>query len=177
MPPEIRPLSESAVGRFVDELYLPFAREMAEIDAYNALADVETVRARTREYRREQLADGDVRIRVAVDGNGGDGNDVEDGDGRTGDVGELVGYVAAEIDASPPVFARGPTLAVEELYVVSGARGSGLADRLLDRVTEWGRERGCERVGLSVNADNERARSFYERRGFEPRRLKLDHPL
>jgi ribosomal protein S18 acetylase RimI-like enzyme len=52
-----------------------------------------------------------------------------------------------------------------------------VADALLDRATEWGEERDCERVGLSVNAENDRARAFYERRGFEIRRLKLDRPL
>jgi ribosomal protein S18 acetylase RimI-like enzyme len=52
-----------------------------------------------------------------------------------------------------------------------------VADDLLDRASAWGRERDCERLGLSVDAENERARAFYERRGLELRRLKLDRSL
>ena len=159
MDVRVRPLREdSEVARLVEELWLPFAREMADLDGYNELVDERTAREHGLRYRHEGLADEDTRIWVAE----------HEG---------WVGYVRASVSAPPPVFDRGPTLQVGELYVIPGARGEGVADELLDRAADWGAERDCERVGLSVNAGNDRARSFYERRGFESRRLKLDRPL
>lgn len=159
MDARVRPLREAEVERLVEELWLPFAREMADLDDYNELVDGGLAREHGVSYRHEQLADEDSRVWVAERG------------------GEWLGYVRASVSAAPPVFARGPTLAVGELYVVPDARGEGVAGALLDRATDWGETRGCERVGLSVNAENDRARAFYDSRGFETRRLKLDRPL
>lgn len=158
MDARVRRLRGDEVGRLVEELWLPFAREMADLDEYNELVDPDLARDHGLSYRREQLEDDDVRIWVAE---------------REG----WLGYLRASVSSPPPVFDRGPTLAVGELYVVPGARGEGVADALMDRAADWGDERDCERVGLSVNAANDRARSFYDRRGFETRRLKLDRPL
>jgi GNAT superfamily N-acetyltransferase len=155
----VRPLREDEIERLVEELWLPFAREMADLDEYNRLVDAESARDHSLSYRHEQFEDDDSRVWVAEADRG------------------WLGYVRASVSAPPPVFDRGPTLQVGELYVVPGARGDGVADALLDRAAEWGEGRGCERVGLSVNAENDRARSFYDRRGFETRRLKLDRPL
>ncbi len=159
MDVRVRPLRERGVERLVEELWLPFAREMAALDDYNELVDEADAREFALGYRREQLADDDTGVWVA-----------ERGD-------EWLGYVRAAASPSPAVFARGSTLHVGELYVVPDARGGGVADALLDRAVEWGTERDCERVDLSVNAANDRARSLYDRRGFETRRLKLDRPL
>jgi GNAT superfamily N-acetyltransferase len=159
---DIRPATEADLDALYG-LWSDFSREMAEMDPYNSLADGD-LRAVQDDYRREALADDDQRVLLAVAGGDDDGT-------------APVGYVTAERKASPPVFARGDRVNVGELYVREPYRGEGLADRLLDRAVAWGRERGCERVSLSVNVGNERARAFYERRGFEPRRLKLDRPL
>ena len=158
---DLRRLDEDELPAFVDDLYLPFAREMADVDEYNALTDEDSVRESNVVYRRDQLSASDTRIWVAETG----------GDSR------LVGYVCASVKESPPIFTRGATLSVAELYVVPDHRGRGVADDLLDRAAAWGRERDCERLGLSVNAGNDRARAFYEARGLEVRRLKLDRPL
>ena len=42
-----------------------------------------------------------------------------------------------------------------------------------DRLLAWGRDRGCERVRLSVHADNDAARSFYAARGFDVKFSRL----
>jgi ribosomal protein S18 acetylase RimI-like enzyme len=165
--PEIRPATEADLGALYD-CWREFAAEMADMDPYNDLADGD-LRAVQDDYRREALADDDQLVRLAVTGATDDTRGIDPAD--------LVGYVTAERKVSPPVFARGDRVNVGELYVREGHRGTGLADRLLDRAVAWGREHGCERVSLSVNVDNERARAFYERRGFESRRLKLDREL
>lgn len=143
--------------RVVDELWIPLSHEMGAVDSYNELAD--KFRDAAVEYRREKLAAEDTFIRVAaVDG-------------------EWVGYVQATFEESPPVFARGPDLHVNELWVAESERGQAVASRLLDAAEAWGRERGAERVGLHVNVANEAARGLYESRGYETRRLYVDREL
>ena len=159
MDPRVRRIREAEIERLVEELWLPFAREMAAVDDYNELVDEDLAREHGVSYRHEQLDDEESRVWLA-EADGG-----------------WLGYVRASVSSAPPVFDRGPTLSVGELYVVPDARGEGVADALLDRATEWGEARDCERVGLSVNAGNDRARAFYDGRGFEARRLKLDRPL
>lgn len=143
--------------RVVDELWFPLAREMAALDDHNALAD--DPRPDAIEYRRQRLVDDATCLRVAV---------VD---------GEWVGYVQATYRESPPVFARGDALHVDELWVAPDHRGHGIATELLDRAEDWGRKRGAERVALHVNVDNESARELYAERGYDTRRLYLDRPL
>ncbi len=153
---EIRRFAEEDIAALVDGLWLPFAREMADLDPYNALA--ENPRGDALAYRRERLSDDAAATFVADDGG-------------------LVGYTAVSYADSPPVFARGPAASVEEVYVTPERRGEGVATALLSRVEGWARERGCERITLSVNVDNEAARGLYEDRGYGVRRLKMDRPL
>lgn len=153
---EVRRLVEEDVTALVEELWLPFAREMADLDAYNALA--EDVREDALAYRRERLAAAAAVTFVADDGG-------------------LIGYTALSHSEPPSVFARGPAVSVEEVYVAPERRGEGVATVLLERAEAWGRERGCERATLSVNADNATARALYEDRGYGVRRLKMDRPL
>lgn len=53
------------------------------------------------------------------------------------------------------------------MYVQPGARGSGLAEAMLNAALEYARDH-VEQVVISVIADNTRARRFYEKMGFEP---------
>ena len=55
---------------------------------------------------------------------------------------------------------------LEDLFVAESARGSGLGRALLDRVVELARERGCRRVELDVNDNNEAALALYRSVGF-----------
>jgi ribosomal protein S18 acetylase RimI-like enzyme len=59
---------------------------------------------------------------------------------------------------------------VNELWVAESERGTGLADALLEGVLAHARAQALplDRVLLDVDAENERARAFYERHGFEP---------
>lgn len=59
---------------------------------------------------------------------------------------------------------------VNELFVREEYRGTGVADDLLGRALEVARAQALplDRVLLDVDADNERARAFYRRHGFEP---------
>jgi ribosomal protein S18 acetylase RimI-like enzyme len=55
---------------------------------------------------------------------------------------------------------------VEQVYVATRHRGSGVAATLLDEAERLVRENGHERAWLAVVAGNERARRFYSRQGW-----------
>jgi ribosomal protein S18 acetylase RimI-like enzyme len=75
--------------------------------------------------------------------------------------GDVVGTATgAEFDAEPGV---GRLYA---MWVAPDARGAGIGRALVDAVVEWSRARGCSRLVLAVTETNERARHFYEARGF-----------
>jgi ribosomal protein S18 acetylase RimI-like enzyme len=54
------------------------------------------------------------------------------------------------------------------MWVAGHARGSGVADALVDQVLDDARHRGLDRVTLEVAEGNLPARRLYERRGFRP---------
>ncbi|MCO8265631.1 GNAT family N-acetyltransferase [Haloferax sp. AB510] len=168
---QIRPLRADEVDALVDDLWLPFAEEMGDIDDYDALAEDADVRAEALDYRTEQVDAEDTRTFVAV------AAAEESASGPNPDEGSLAGYVTVVDSESPPVFARGSVAKVKDFYVAPATRGEGVGTALLERAHEWGRDRGCERTALSVHADNDAARSCYESMGYETRYLKLDRPL
>jgi len=160
----VRRLREDDLPELVEDVWFPFAREMAELDSYNDLAEpydepTEEVLANVVAYRREQFRDEDAAVFVA------------EREGR------LVGYCHVECAETPPVFARGPEGNVNEVYVAPDHREDGIAGDLMDRAEAWAEDRDCEHVTLSVNADNETARRVYESRGYETRRHKMDKRL
>jgi ribosomal protein S18 acetylase RimI-like enzyme len=69
--------------------------------------------------------------------------------------GEVAGFVMVDGDE------------VEQVYVSSRHRGSGIADALLGEAERQVGERGHGEAWLAVVAGNERARRFYERLGWE----------
>jgi ribosomal protein S18 acetylase RimI-like enzyme len=64
------------------------------------------------------------------------------------------------------------------MYIRASARGTGLADAVVQWILERARADGLEQVTLTVVASNDRARRLYERWGFivygiEPRAFKI----
>ena len=150
---QIRQATTDDAAAIVDDLWMPFAEELAELDEYNALAS--DIRSDAIEYREEKLAQSDYCVQLAV----------EDG--------AFVGFASGRVKSSPPVFERGAALAISELYVRPDWRRQGVASSLLDALEAWGDERGYETVSLSVNADNDAAKALYESVGFEVKRVKM----
>ena len=68
-------------------------------------------------------------------------------------------------------FACRPLVNVHDLMVSAPYRGRGLAGRLLEKVAEVARQRGCCKVTLEVLEGNEAAQRSYRRAGFEPYEL------
>lgn len=55
---------------------------------------------------------------------------------------------------------------VNDLYVGKKARGTGVADALMQAAEDFFREQGLTNIRLGVLSENKRARSFYERLGW-----------
>jgi predicted N-acetyltransferase YhbS len=77
------------------------------------------------------------------------------------DDGAVVGYVMAV--RFPTLFANGPLVQIEELFVEEAKRGSGTGRALVAAVVEWARQRGA----VEVTVPTRRAGAYYERLGFE----------
>ena len=62
-------------------------------------------------------------------------------------------------------------------YVVPERRNEGIGTELFETVHDRLQEAGYDAVALEVMADNEAARRFYRRLGYEPHRVELERDL
>lgn len=63
------------------------------------------------------------------------------------------------------------------LAVSQNAEGKGVGSALLDKSTDWARERQSDRLTLSALVTNARARALYERKGFGGEYIRYVLPL
>lgn len=78
----------------------------------------------------------------------------------------LAGY--AKISAlTLPAETSAPAIELRQLYLAERAKGSGAAQALMDWAIASARARGAAELWLSVYVDNDRAKRFYVRNGFE----------
>lgn len=68
----------------------------------------------------------------------------------------------------PPGWKSERTAYLSKLYVDPARHGTGTAAALMDEVVRAARADGCAAVWLGVNEENERAKRFYRKFGFEP---------
>lgn len=73
-------------------------------------------------------------------------------------------------------FRAQPVINVHDLAVRRTFRSRGIGDALLHRVEREADARGCCKVTLEVQADNERARRLYHRRGYRGAPGQSDGP-
>ena len=66
--------------------------------------------------------------------------------------------MASKLDSCPDI---------EDLFVSPGYRSRGVGSQLMDAIENLARRQGYSRVGLGVGVENVRARSLYERRGYQ----------
>lgn len=82
-------------------------------------------------------------------------------------------------DAPEAFAAHGPAAGeagsykLHQLYVRPASQGRGFGGRLLEHVERLAREGGFKSLVLTVNRNNHRARSVYERRGFTIREARV----
>ncbi|MFB6090678.1 MAG: N-acetyltransferase family protein [Halobellus sp.] len=92
--------------------------------------------------------------------------DVETADSGGGDADPLVGYAFVLPESLSFVW---DAAVLNELYVAPAYRGTGVADDLFEAALACarGQDLPLDRMVLDVDRENERARAFYERYGFE----------
>ncbi|WP_459876307.1 GNAT family N-acetyltransferase [Halorubrum gandharaense] len=177
------PPDEDVLRRFARECWLPYHRDLAAASASHALADWDDdriVEANVDFYRGQFEEDGRrgwLAVVPAGDADGGEEGDEDVADPATAaltdpDI-ELVAHLLTEADEAPAVFDRPDRLVVGDIYVREPYRGTGLADRLVERAAADAREHGCGELRLDVDAGNERALAFYAKQGFETYRKQL----
>jgi len=178
------PATEPAVRRYVEDLWVPYHRDLSAIvDSHALTADesVDVVAAET-DWRLDRLESSTLEIWIAVDASA---DQLDDGttDAKPPEAVDiaaidapLAGFVTIEIDEAPVVFDRPDRLVVGDLYVTESSRGRGLGRTLMETAADRARDHDCPELRLDVDVDNERARAFYETLGFEPDRhqLRLD---
>lgn len=80
--------------------------------------------------------------------------------------GSLAGFIVGT-ETTPESYRRPMRLAEAEcLFIDPNHRGQGLGEALMQAFEDWARAQGIQRLGLTVSARNQRARSFYERLGY-----------
>lgn len=79
------------------------------------------------------------------------------------EAGSLCGYAVAL--SIPFTYDLRPTVRLKELYVVEERRGSGVGERLMQRVAQWAEDRGAGRLHWDVLTGNDAAERFYTRLG------------
>jgi GNAT superfamily N-acetyltransferase len=67
-----------------------------------------------------------------------------------------------------PIETHRPAILLHQLYVVKDHQGVGIAQLLMDWAFTEAKRRGADDLYLTVFVDNQRARRFYGRFGFEP---------
>ncbi len=143
---ELDRLTAAELEIFLDELWVPAQREMAALGAHT-LRDPETVRAEGETHLRARTDDEQSLVCVAR----------EDG---------FLGYAAAELQTPPPILEQRRTCHVNELFVRQSARRRGVGTRLLGAVETWAADNDCDRLTLTVDADNRPARELYAAAGY-----------
>lgn len=79
---------------------------------------------------------------------------------------KAVGLLIAGVHTDSPLFRHRQWVEVQAVYVADSHRGSGIAQRLLNRAYAWAESMNLPRVQLYVTASNIRAQSVYTEQGF-----------
>ncbi|MFH1150169.1 MAG: GNAT family N-acetyltransferase [Actinomycetota bacterium] len=67
----------------------------------------------------------------------------------------------------PSLYLGGNRASITELIVTREAQGKGVGALLVEEAKRASRTMGCQELDVSVEVDNEKARGFYEKLGFE----------
>lgn len=161
---------EAELGRFVDECWFPYQAELSETIPAHALVD-DVDREQVVDHHVERLDSPSARLWAAVDGAADPGASLATIEST------VAGFVRTSVSPSPQRFDWPVRLVVHDLWVHESYRGSDLAAELLSRAVRQAREDGCERLTLEVGTDNERARRFFDRLGFDTKGYRMCVPL
>ena len=69
--------------------------------------------------------------------------------------------------ASHPFVYPHSEIYIHEMVIAETYQGSGVAQRLMDKVVDWAKAKPVDRLRLQVFEFNQRAQAFYAKQGFE----------
>ncbi len=75
----------------------------------------------------------------------------------------------AQLRFRPSIWTGSDDAWLEDLFVVEGARRAGVGRALAEACVDRARERGCKRIQLDANEENQNAIALYESLGFRSR--------
>jgi ribosomal protein S18 acetylase RimI-like enzyme len=141
-------------------------------------------RAAVREWVAQRVVTGELLVARDAGSDGGDGtgeraaagdSDAGDSDAGGNDPSNgdpLLGFVgfSLEHDGYERECTRGT---VTNLFVRSDRRGEGIGSALLSAAERALAEAGADAVALEALADNDRARAFYDNRGYDAHRIEF----
>jgi ribosomal protein S18 acetylase RimI-like enzyme len=155
-----RPDTDAADG--IADLWVNLAEEQRAVGSHLRAAENRDTVAEN--VRRAIVADG---LYVAV---------AEADDGVEAAAGTVLGFVmfSAGSELLATTATRGT---IENLYVRPEYRDGGIGGELIGTAEAKLASRGVDAVKLEVLADNEAARRFYRRHGYDPHRVQLEKPV
>lgn len=152
--------ADGPIRRYVEELWLPYNRELGEVVEAQGLSSEFDIEAEI-EWQVDRFDTTDSHLWVALD-------DVDDSTVPLKDIdGTFAGFISIDREPAPSSFDWPDRLVIGDFYVKESYRGEGLADQLVARAVQFAREDGCEQLALEVDVDNERALAYYKKLGFE----------
>jgi len=156
--------------RFVDELWLPYQRDLeATVEARVLADDVDA--EEIVDFRTDYFDDPEKRTWVALD-------DLDDPTGSLADAdATFAGFLSTSLRTPPQKYDSADRLSLGNFYVTPEYRGTGLADDLVAKALQHAREDGAEEFTLDVAVDNDRALAYYEQLGFEVARYRMRVPV
>ncbi len=152
--------TEASVRRFIEELWLSYERTLEQTVKRFALNDDDELIDAEVEFRLDRLTEPEYELLVVLDT-----DDPVESIASTD--AELVGFISTEIEDSPAVFDTPDSLRIGDFFVTEPFRGSGLATELVAWAVDRADREDCPELSLEVDIDNERAKAFYDRLGFE----------
>lgn len=92
--------------------------------------------------------------------------------------GSPAGYLIGKIFPADPKAARQASAAyLENIYISSDYRGSGMGEQLIKEFSDRCKDEGAEKIDVMVNAKNANAIKFYEKMGYATSRLLMSKEL
>jgi len=162
--------TESAVRRYIEELWIPYCHELGEIVESEGLAETFEV-ADELDWHLENLGSSEYNVWIALE-------DVDEPSARLGRIdATFAGFITTSLEAAPEAFEWPDRVVIGDIYVTEPYRGDGLANELVERAVRVAREEGCSELALDVDVDSERALTYYEKLGFEPARYRMRVPV
>jgi ribosomal protein S18 acetylase RimI-like enzyme len=87
------------------------------------------------------------------------------------DEGERLGFL--HLQTQKDFFTGALNCHISDIVTSPDCEGSGVGSELIAHAERWAKEHRCRHLTLSVFPGNERARGFYERRGFGTELLRM----